>query len=80
MPQSVTVLVKRPDGRPVRVWIPVLPVVLVFAPPDVRFPVPIEMLPAPAMEPTVSLKLLRSKVAPVETLTDPTGRIAFLPG
>lgn len=32
MPQLLTVRVKRPDGRPIRIWIPVLPVVLVFAP------------------------------------------------
>jgi hypothetical protein len=32
MPQLVTVRVKRPDGRPIRIWVPVLPVVLVFSP------------------------------------------------
>ena len=32
MPQLLTVRVKRPDGRPIRVWVPVLPVVLVFSP------------------------------------------------
>ena len=32
MPQLLTVRVKRPAGRPIRVWVPVLPVVLVFAP------------------------------------------------
>jgi hypothetical protein len=32
MPQLLTVRVKRPDGRPIRIWVPVLPVVLVFAP------------------------------------------------
>ena len=32
MPQLLTVRVKRPHGRPIRIWIPVLPVVLVFAP------------------------------------------------
>jgi len=32
MPQLLTVRVKRPSGRPVRVWVPVLPVVLVFSP------------------------------------------------
>ncbi|MFI7136032.1 hypothetical protein ACIBQ1_61040 [Nonomuraea sp. NPDC050153] len=32
MPQLVTVRVKRPDRHPVRVWVPVLPVVLVFSP------------------------------------------------
>ena len=32
MPQLLTVRVKRPDGRPVRIWVPVLPVVLVFSP------------------------------------------------
>jgi len=32
MPQLLTVRVKRPHGRPIRVWVPVLPVVLVFAP------------------------------------------------
>jgi hypothetical protein len=32
MPQLLTVRVKRPDRRPIRVWVPVLPVVLVFSP------------------------------------------------
>ena len=32
MPQLLTVRVKRPDGRPIRIWVPILPVVLVFAP------------------------------------------------
>jgi hypothetical protein len=32
MPQLVTVRVSRPGRRRVRIWIPVLPVVLVFAP------------------------------------------------
>lgn len=32
MPQLVTVRVERPQGRPVRVWVPVLPVVLVLSP------------------------------------------------
>jgi hypothetical protein len=32
MPQLLTVRVKRPDGRPVRIWVPVLPVLLVFSP------------------------------------------------
>ncbi|MEV0731456.1 hypothetical protein [Polymorphospora sp. NPDC050346] len=32
MPQLLTVRVERPAGRPVRVWGPVLPVVLVFLP------------------------------------------------
>jgi hypothetical protein len=32
MPQSLTVRVERPHGRPIRIWIPVLPVLLVFAP------------------------------------------------
>jgi hypothetical protein len=32
MPQLLTVRVKRPDGRPIRIWVPVLPAVLVFSP------------------------------------------------
>jgi hypothetical protein len=32
MPQLLTVRVNRPDGRPIRIWVPVLPVVLVFSP------------------------------------------------
>jgi hypothetical protein len=32
MPQLLTVRVERPVGRPVRIWIPILPVVLVFLP------------------------------------------------
>ncbi|MET8267301.1 hypothetical protein ACWD8I_30800 [Micromonospora arida] len=32
MPQLVTVKVNRPDHRPIRFWIPVLPVVLVLFP------------------------------------------------
>ncbi len=32
MPQLLTVRVKRPDGRPIRVWVPVLPVLLLFSP------------------------------------------------
>ncbi|MCI2417856.1 hypothetical protein MOQ72_10515 [Saccharopolyspora sp. K220] len=32
MPQLLTVRVKRPNGRPIRIWVPVLPVVLVLSP------------------------------------------------
>ncbi|HEX4788795.1 MAG TPA: hypothetical protein VH372_10065 [Actinospica sp.] len=32
MPQLLTVRVERPDGRPIRIWVPVLPIVLVFSP------------------------------------------------
>ncbi|BCJ63129.1 hypothetical protein [Polymorphospora rubra] len=32
MPQLLTVRVDRPAGRPIRIWVPVLPVVLVFLP------------------------------------------------
>ncbi|MEV0385466.1 hypothetical protein [Nonomuraea sp. NPDC050643] len=32
MPQSLTVRVERPDRRPIRVWVPVLPVALVLSP------------------------------------------------
>jgi len=32
MPQLLTVGVQRPEGRPIRIWVPVLPVVLVLAP------------------------------------------------
>jgi hypothetical protein len=32
MPQLLTVRVKHPDGRPIRIWVPVLPVVLVLSP------------------------------------------------
>jgi hypothetical protein len=32
MPQLLTVRVKREDRRPVRIWVPVLPAVLVLAP------------------------------------------------
>ena len=32
MPQLLTVRVNHPDGRPIRIWVPVLPVVLVFSP------------------------------------------------
>jgi hypothetical protein len=32
MPQLLTVRVKRPDGRPIRIWVPVLPAVLVLSP------------------------------------------------
>jgi hypothetical protein len=32
MPQLLTVRVKRPTGRPIRIWVPVLPVVLVLSP------------------------------------------------
>ena len=32
MPLLLTVRVKRPDGRPIRIWVPVLPVLLVFSP------------------------------------------------
>jgi hypothetical protein len=32
MPQLLTVRVKRPDGRPIRIWVPVLPVLLVLSP------------------------------------------------
>ncbi len=32
MPQLLTVRVKRPDGRPIRIWVPVLPVALLFSP------------------------------------------------
>jgi hypothetical protein len=32
MPQLLTVRVKRPEGRPIRIWVPVLPVALVLSP------------------------------------------------
>ena len=32
MPQLLTVRVKRPEGRLIRIWVPVLPVVLVLSP------------------------------------------------
>jgi len=32
MPQVLAVRVEHPDGRPIRIWVPVLPVVLVFSP------------------------------------------------
>ena len=32
MPQLLTVRAVRPNGRPIRIWDPVLPVVLVFSP------------------------------------------------
>ncbi|WP_436530833.1 hypothetical protein [Actinoplanes sp. HUAS TT8] len=32
MPQLFTVLVRRPEHRPIRIWVPVLPVALVFSP------------------------------------------------
>ncbi|SNT64672.1 hypothetical protein SAMN05421812_117184 [Asanoa hainanensis] len=32
MPQLVTVRVERPAGRPVRLWVPVLPIALVLLP------------------------------------------------
>ena len=32
MPQLLTVRVRRPSGRPVRIWVPVLPVLLVMLP------------------------------------------------
>jgi hypothetical protein len=32
MPQLVTVRVRRPARRPIRLWIPLLPIVLVFSP------------------------------------------------
>jgi hypothetical protein len=32
MPQLVTVKMMRPNGRPIRIWVPVLPVLLVLSP------------------------------------------------
>jgi hypothetical protein len=32
MPQLLTVRVERPDGRPIRIWLPVLPVLIVLSP------------------------------------------------
>jgi hypothetical protein len=32
MPQLLTVRVRRPEGRLIRIWVPVLPVVLVLSP------------------------------------------------
>jgi hypothetical protein len=32
MPQLVTARINRPDGRPIRIWVPVLPVLLVLSP------------------------------------------------
>ena len=32
MPQLLTVRVKRPDHRPLRIWVPILPVALMFSP------------------------------------------------
>lgn len=59
---------------PVLVMPPVPPmeplkVVDVFSPPAVRRTEPSEMVPAPANEPMVSLKLLRSSVVPADMVT-----------
>ena len=32
MPQLLSVKMKRPTGRPIRIWVPVLPVLLVLSP------------------------------------------------
>lgn len=32
MPQLLAVRVKRPNARPIRIWVPLLPVALVFCP------------------------------------------------
>jgi hypothetical protein len=32
IPQLLTARIKRPDRRPIRIWVPVLPVVLVVSP------------------------------------------------
>jgi hypothetical protein len=32
MPQLLTVRIRQPEGRPVRIWIPVLPMLLVLCP------------------------------------------------
>ncbi|MGI5245249.1 hypothetical protein [Dactylosporangium sp. CA-139066] len=32
MPQLLTARVKRPAGRPIRIWVPVLPVLLILSP------------------------------------------------
>jgi hypothetical protein len=32
MPQLLTARVKSPNGRPIRIWVPVLPVVLLLSP------------------------------------------------
>ncbi|MBM7786111.1 hypothetical protein [Tenggerimyces flavus] len=32
MPQLVTVRVNQPDHRPIRIWVPVLPIVLLLSP------------------------------------------------
>jgi hypothetical protein len=32
IPQSLTVRVNRPEGRPIRIWVPVLPAALVLSP------------------------------------------------
>ena len=32
IPQLLTVRVRRPDGRPIRIWVPVLPVLILFSP------------------------------------------------
>ena len=53
-------------------------VVFEFAPPTVRVFEPSAMLPAPAIEPTVSLAP-RFKTAPLETLTTPVSAIALPP-
>jgi hypothetical protein len=32
MPQLLTARVKRPNGRPINIWVPVLPVLLILSP------------------------------------------------
>jgi hypothetical protein len=32
MPQLLTVRIERPDGRPIRIWVPLLPVLLLLSP------------------------------------------------
>jgi hypothetical protein len=32
IPQLLTVRVKRPEGRPIRIWVPLLPAMLVLSP------------------------------------------------
>ncbi len=69
---------------PVLLKLPLVPLIVpennveALLPPEVKSAVPITICPAPAIDPTISFKLFKSKVAPDEILTALTLLIALL--
>ncbi|MCM3885379.1 hypothetical protein [Frankia sp. R82] len=68
MPQLVTVRIGRPNGRPIRIWVPVLPLVLALS--------PLLVLAVPA----AVVACLRYRVSAVQALSTGWRVVGALPG